>query len=399
MKLSAIIVSYNVKHYVRQCLQSLLRAAADFEMEVFVVDNASTDGTPAFLKQYFPKEKFPRLKLIENTVNVGFGKANNMALNESSGDYILFINPDTLVGEDTLRSCLSFYESHPHTGGIGVRMLKPNGTFAPESRRGLPTPFTSFCKILGLSKIFPRSRVFGRYYMRYLDEREANPIEVVSGAFMMAPHSVLNKVGGFDEDFFMYGEDIDLSYRILQAGYQNYYLPARILHYKGESTEKSSYRYVYVFYEAMLIFYDKHFKHSGFLLSVPIRTTVYLLAVYALLYNEIGRLGHRTHAWKSVPEDKYLFLGSPKMLEKARRLSKRWMLHATFLESSEREMTQELFDSLEKSNACNFVVFDTHAFSTKKILELFDGIKDKKAKIGTYNIEDNTIITNQNVFM
>ena len=172
---------------------------------------------------------------------------------------MLLLNPDTLVAEDTLRSCLDFLDARPTVGAVGVRMLNSDGSFAPESRRGLPTPFTSFCKMTGLWTLFPKSRLFGRYYMRYLNPDEANPIEVISGAFNMVRRKALDQIGLLDEDFFMYGEDIDLSYRLLQGGWENYYLPCTILHYKGESTVKSSFRYVNVFYKAMLIFFNKHY--------------------------------------------------------------------------------------------------------------------------------------------
>lgn len=398
MKLSAIIVSYNVKYYLQQCLETLYRSAEGIEMEVFVVDNASTDGTPEYLKKTFPEEKFPRLRLIENTENLGFGKANNLGLRESLGEYILFINPDTMVGENCLTDCLSFLEHHSNAGGLGVRMLKPNGAFAPESRRGMPAPFTSLCKILGLSKMFPQSHLFGRYYMQYQDEWKENAIDVVSGAFMMVPHAVLNKVGGFDEDFFMYGEDIDLSYRIQKAGYQNYYLPTPILHYKGESTEKSSYRYVYVFYEAMLIFFDKHYKNYGFVLSLPIKISVFFLAMNALLYKKIGSLFSHVRGSKKEPEKKFLFIGSNKMLDEVKEICRRRMIQADFVTGNEEMLPQGHLDANIRCSNYGFVVYDRSAFSVDSILKLFDSAKNKDNLIGTYDLSNHLLITNQNVF-
>lgn len=398
MKLSVIIVSYNVKYYLQQCLETLYRSAEGIDIEVFVVDNASTDGTPEYLKKIFPKDNFPTLKLIENLENVGFGRANNLGLRESTGEYILFINPDTMVGENCLTDCLDFLEHHPNAGGLGVRMLKPNGAFAPESRRGMPTPFTSLCKILGLSKMFPQSRVFGRYYMQYQDEWKENAIDVVSGAFMMVPHVVLNKVGGFDEDFFMYGEDIDLSYRIQKAGYQNYYLPTPILHYKGESTEKSSYRYVYVFYEAMLIFFDKHYKHYGFMLSLPIKTAVFFLAMNALLYKKIGSLFSHARRYNNVPEKKFLFIGSNQMLNEVKEICRQRMIEADFIEGNEKNLPLGHLDSNIVSSNYGFVVYDRSAFRVESILKLFDSAKNKDNLIGTYDLSKHLLITNQNVF-
>lgn len=231
MQLSVIIVSYNVRYFIRQCLDSLFRSsqAAAIDVEVFVVDNDSKDGTIPYLKDAFASQldannNNVRLHLIANRHNVGFGRANNQALRHCKGDYVLFLNPDTIVTEHTLIDCLSTAREQPKLGAIGVAMLQANGQIAPESRRGLPTPWVAFCRMSGLTKLFPKSRRFARYYMSYLSQEETAPIDIVSGAFMFCNRAALNEVGGFDEDFFMYGEDIDLSYRFLKAGYQNFFL-------------------------------------------------------------------------------------------------------------------------------------------------------------------------------
>lgn len=289
MELSVIIVSYNVKHYLRQCLTSVWRALRGVEGEVFVVDNASADGSVAYLRAAFPAADYPALHIIAGTRNVGFGRANNLALARATGDYVLFLNPDTLLGEETLREALAFARSHEALGALGVRMLNDRGAFAPESRRGRPTPWAAFCKMSGLVRLFPRSRAMGSYYMGWLDVDRSAPIEIVSGAFMFCSHRALRTTGGFDEAFFMYGEDIDLSYRLLSAGYTNYYLPTPILHYKGESTHKNSYRYVHVFYEAMYLFFRKHYRHASPFLAVPIKAAIALRAAVALT-------GRATHA-------------------------------------------------------------------------------------------------------
>jgi N-acetylglucosaminyl-diphospho-decaprenol L-rhamnosyltransferase len=398
MKLSVIIVSYNVKYYLEQCMGTLYRSGEGVEMEIFVVDNASTDGTQEYLKTKFSQEKFPTLRLIENTVNIGFGKANNLALRESKGEYILFINPDTMVGEECLKTCVNFLDKHEDAGALGVRMLKPNGAFAPESRRGMPTPFTSLCKVSGLSKMFPHSRLFGRYYMQYQDEWKENKIDVVSGAFMMVKHQVLDKVGGFDEDFFMYGEDIDLSYRIQKAGFQNYYLPTPILHYKGESTEKSSYRYVYVFYEAMLIFFDKHYKHYGLLLSIPIKAAVFALGLNALFQNKVGHLFSSKHGEKLDSGKKYLFIGSHKMLEETRELCRRKCFKADFVEGSEDTLPKGHLNLNIVGEDYGFVVYDRSVFRIETILKIFDAAEKKENLMGTYDVFNHILITNQNVF-
>ena len=284
MKLSVIIVSYNVKYHLEQCIRSVKKASEGLDADIWVVDNASSDDSVSYLESNFPEVNF-----ISNTENVGFSKANNQAIRQSKGEYVLLLNPDTIVAEDTLKGCLDFLDTHPQVGATGVRMLNANGTFAPESRRGLPTPFTSFCKMTGLSSLFPKSRIFGRYYMKYLDENEANPVEVLSGAFNMLRRKALDQIGLLDEDFFMYGEDIDLSYRMLIGGWQNYYLPYNILHYKGESTEKSSFRYVHVFYNAMLIFFNKHFGKKYLLVGYLIRLAVVFRAMMDMLIRLLNK--------------------------------------------------------------------------------------------------------------
>ena len=212
MKLSIIIVNYNVKYFVHQCLDSIFRSDIEQkQVEVFVVDNASSDGSISYLKKHFPTRQYPRLHLIANSRNVGFGRANNQALRRANGEYILFLNPDTLLHSETLSRCLEYADAHPQMGALGTMMLRADGSFAFESRRGLPTPWVAMCKMTGLSNLFPQSRTFGKYYMRYLDKEQPVEIDIISGAFFLARHSALNKTGGFDEDYFMYGEDVDLS--------------------------------------------------------------------------------------------------------------------------------------------------------------------------------------------
>ncbi len=285
MKLSVIIVNYNVKYHLEQCIRSVQKASEGMNADIWVVDNASSDGSVGYLQPLFPDVHF-----FSNTENVGYSKANNQAIRESKGEYVLLLNPDTIVAEDTLKGCVDFLDAHPKVGATGVRMLNADGTFAPESRRGLPTPFTSFCKMTGLSALFPMSRTFGKYYMKYLDADEANPIEVISGAFNMLRRKALDEVGLLDEKFFMYGEDIDLSYRMLLGGWQNYYIPYNILHYKGESTQKSSFRYVHVFYNAMLIFFNKHFGKKYYLIGYLIQLAVVFRALLDMLIRLLDRI-------------------------------------------------------------------------------------------------------------
>ncbi len=259
MKLSIIIVNYNVAYFLEQCLQSVYVALKDIDAEVFVVDNNSVDNSVEMILN-----KFSQVKLIENKKNLGFSKANNQAIRLSKGEYILLLNPDTVVESDTFEKTISFMDATPDAGGLGVKMIDGRGEFLPESKRGLPLPTVAFYKIFGLSKLFKKSKRFGKYHLSYLDPDEVNSVEVLAGAFMLLRKSVLDRIGLLDEDYFMYGEDIDLSYRIIKAGYKNYYFPkTRIIHYKGESTKKSSVNYVLVFYRAMQIFAKKHFSQKN----------------------------------------------------------------------------------------------------------------------------------------
>ncbi len=281
-KLSIILVNYNVRYFLEQCLISVREAVSAMDVafgpdscEVFVVDNNSVDGSMAMVR-----EKFPEVISIENQENVGFSKANNQAISMSKGEYVLLLNPDTVVQKDTFVSTVQFMDQTPDSGGLGVYMMDGKGKFLPESKRGLPTPMVSFYKIFGLSSLFPKSEIFSKYYLGYLDKNQIHEIEVLSGAFMLLRRKTLDQIGLLDETFFMYGEDIDLSYRILQGGYKNYYFPhTKIIHYKGESTKKGNLNYVFVFYKAMVIFVNKHFAGTyARLFTFFIHFAIYLRA-------------------------------------------------------------------------------------------------------------------------
>lgn len=287
MKLSVVIVNYNVKYFLEQCLHSVDAAIDGLETEVFVVDNNSVDGSVEMVV-----EKFPHVQLIANTENTGFSTANNQAIRRAGGEYILLLNPDTIVEQDTFTKCVEFMDSHPDAGGLGIKMVDGKGRFLPESKRGLPTPIVAFYKIFGLSALFPKSKTFGKYHLGFLDKEETHVVDVLAGAYMMLRRETLDHTGLLDETFFMYGEDIDLSYRITKAGYKNYYYPgARIIHYKGESTKKSSVNYVFVFYNAMVIFARKHFSQKNArLFSMLIHIAIYLRAGIAVLYRMVNKL-------------------------------------------------------------------------------------------------------------
>lgn len=257
--ISIVIVNYNVRHFLEQTLASIQRASNHLKIETWVVDNDSVDDSISMVKRNYPK-----VKLIENKDNVGFSVANNQAIEQSSGKYILLLNPDTVLQEDTLDLCFKYMENHQNTGAVGVKMIDGSGQFLPESKRGFPNLWVSFCKSTGLSSLFPKSPIFNQYHLGYLDKNEIHKVEVLSGAFMFMRKEVLDQVGNLDEAFFMYGEDIDLSYRIKDAGYDIVYYPeTTIIHFKGESTKKGSLNYVRVFYQAMIIFANKHYAGKG----------------------------------------------------------------------------------------------------------------------------------------
>ena len=286
MKLSVVIVNYNVRAYLEQCLRTVYTALEGVTGVVFVVDNLSTDGSVEMVR-----EKFPQVHLMANQENVGFSRANNQAIRVAKGEYVLLLNPDTVVGEDVFQKVVTFLDAHPKAGGLGVKMIDGTGRFLPESKRGLPTPQVAFFKIIGLTRLFPKSRIFGRYHLGHLPEDKAAPIEILSGACMFLRNRTLTEVGLLDESFFMYGEDIDLSYRITLGGYENWYFPdARIIHYKGESTKKSSVNYVFVFYNAMAIFAQKHFtQRSAGIFPALINGSIYLSAAAAIAARFLNR--------------------------------------------------------------------------------------------------------------
>ncbi len=255
MTLSIVIVNYNVKYFVEQCLRSIVPAAIGIVHEVIVVDNASTDGSREYLES-----RFQWVRFFWNRENRGFAVANNQALTVATGQFVLFLNPDTILSEECLSKCIDHFRKHAKAGAIGIRMLDGSGTFLRESKRSFVTPLTAFYKLVGLANLFPRSPTFARYHQGHLDPLKNHLTDVLAGAFMMVRRSVLQKTGGFDEQFFMYGEDIDLCYRIRQAGYENHYLShPPIIHFKGESTSKHTLKYVRMFYGAMAIFAKKHY--------------------------------------------------------------------------------------------------------------------------------------------
>ena len=259
MQLSVIILNYNVRYFLEQCVLSVENAIKNIEAEIIVIDNNSSDDSCTMMKQ-----RFSHIKLIENKQNLGFPKGNNIGVAQAKGEYICILNPDTVVAEDAFTKVLAFAKKQSHLGIVGVKLIDGTGNFLPESKRGIPTPWVAFTKITGLYKIFPKSRIFGKYYAQHLSENETGKVDILVGAFMMMKRDLYNEIGGFDENCFMYSDDIDLSYRVLKKGKSNYYFDGTsVIHYKGESTVKDG-TYMKRFQEAMNFFYKKHFKVSFF---------------------------------------------------------------------------------------------------------------------------------------
>lgn len=276
--LSIIIVNYNVKEFLLNLLESIRKAAKNISSEIIVVDNASDDDSIEILRK-----KFKDVKLIANKTNVGFGKANNQAMEIANGKYFLLINPDTIVREDTLTKMIKFFENTPDAGIAGCKVLNPDGTIQLACRRSFPGPWTSFTKVIGLSKLFPNSRLFARYNLTYLDENKTYEVDAISGAFMMIKKEAYDKIGGFDEQFFMYGEDLDLCYRTQKEGYKVYYVHStEIIHYKGESTKRSNIDETKVFYDAQYVFVRKHFS-SSFIVESILQMAIFFRKFFAFL--------------------------------------------------------------------------------------------------------------------
>ena len=396
MKLSVVIVNYNVSHYLLQCVDSLSHALRGTDSEVIVVDNHSRDNSVTLLRQYHPE-----VRIVENLHNLGFAKANNIAIRQSRGEYVLLLNPDTIVSESVVKGVISFLDSHPEAGSAGVRMLNADGTVAPESRRGVPTPMTAFYKLSGLCGMFPNSRRFGRYYLGHLSWDSPQQIEVVSGAFCMLRTSVLKKVGLLDEDYFMYGEDIDLSYRILKSGATNWYVPETILHYKGESTHKSSFRYVHVFYQAMHIFFRKHFSHLGLFISIPIKTAIIVKASSALLLMLTERMrmslgfARRNNGLTAGP---MLCVGSDSMVATCREISNKHGLEATLCICSSLNEVSSCVDRLsDETGKALTVVFDPEKFDYGSMLSFVSDNHMRNISLGVFQPSTSSIITQSEI--
>lgn len=384
---SVIIVSYRVKYYIEQCLHSVLRSVPD--AQILVVDNKSDDGSVEYLR-----ERFPQIEVIANDYNAGFGKANNIALEKAQGRYVLFLNPDTVVAERTIPGCIDYLDANPQVGAVGVRMQYGDGRFALESRRSLPTPSVSFWHMTGLGRLFPRSKVFAKYHLTYLDNSQVCQIDVASGAYMFVRKEALDKTGGFDESFFMYGEDIDLSYRILQEGYKNCYLPLPIVHYKGESTNKTSYRYAQVFYDAMIIFFNKHFHRYSPVFAFIVKVVVGFKKIGTYIAQNLHAHSRRLTEYT----ENCLYVGRADTFPCVAKLLSGSMIlrNAQYVEGAD-----DLSSSLngKTGSGIRAVLFDTEAFSFDSILDWMysQALQGKRYTMGLYSEKTGKLITEDEV--
>ena len=394
-KLTVIIVSYNVKYYLEQCITALRWAMRDISSEIIVVDNHSNDNSVEHIEKRFGRE----VTIIASNHNLGFSRANNRAIEQSESEYVLLLNPDTIVTEESIRETLAFMDNHKQAGSLGVRMLKSDGTNAMESRRGIPSPAVAFYKMCGLCSLFPKSKRFGHYYMSDIPWDEPNQIEVVSGAFCLMRRAALDEIGLLDEDFFMYGEDVDISYRMLQGGWENWYVPSTILHYKGESTHKSSFRYVHVFYNAMLIFFRKHYGHLSLLLSLPLKAAIIGKATATLASmtwkNCLDSIGLRRRYRYQQPS--YVFIGSRYSLSGCRQIAKYRGLEAKYVEGTVGTLPNGHIGLELDTKRPLVVVYDVHAYSYSQIFGIFSNNPEPLVTIGTYDNTTRKIITQTEV--
>lgn len=389
MKLSVIIVNYNVKYFLAQTLHSLYKALKSISSyEVIVVDNASNDGSPEYIQRLFPEVNY-----IYNTHNLGFGRANNQAIALAKGDYLLLLNPDTLLPEDNIDKLLDFMQHHPEAGACGVMMRAANGAFLPESKRGYPSPAASFWRLSGLYRLFPNHPRFDGYYLSRLNKEEVHNVPILAGAYMMVRREAMNSCNGFDESFFMYGEDIDLSYRIEQARYKNYYLPHPIVHYKGESTQKLSYKYVVIFYDAMTIFFKKHNKRYNAATKLLVHTGIKLQCGLKLVATAVKR-GVITVSPPIVLQKRFLIFAKEEHIDALRKLLKRHKLTAShhFVIGSESTIKRGHEINWRGKESFTHIVYDTSAFSYKEMLNHLPAYEAKGVELGVYHPEHYLLI-------
>ena len=351
MQLSVIILNYNVRYFLEQCVASVQEALKNIDSEIIVVDNHSSDASCEMISS-----RFPSVKLIENHSNLGFPKGNNIGVAQANGKYICILNPDTVVAEDTFEKILTFAEKQENLGIVGCKLIDGSGNFLPESKRGIPTPFVALTKIFGLYKLFPNWKLFNRYYAQHLSENETGKVEILVGAFMIMKRDLYNEIGGFDENCFMYSDDIDLSYMALKRGKSNYYFhETSVIHYKGESTVRDG-LYMKRFREAMQFFYNKHYKSSAiFDLFMKIGALF-----FALIKKNQGNV-------KSIEVDNYILISEDENLKNKleKQLNKK-LIWETKLDSN------ALFSHRNNSKKQTEILLDNAFFSFKAIISFLE---------------------------
>ncbi|MCD0471281.1 glycosyltransferase family 2 protein [Flavobacterium sp. JAS] len=372
MQLSVIILNYNVRYFLEQCVLSVQEALSTLDAEIIVIDNNSADDSCEMMQN-----KFPNIKLIENKINFGFPKGNNIGVSQARGKYICILNPDTVVAEDTFIKILAFAERQADLGIIGCKLIDGTGNFLPESKRGVPTPWVAFTKIFGLYKIFPKTNLFNQYYAQHLDENETGKVDILVGAFMFLKRDLYQELQGFDEDCFMYADDIDLSYRVLQKQKVNYYFhETTILHYKGESTVKDE-KYMKRFQEAMNFFYQKHFKKSWFF-TFFIQIGIWFFSFVKMFQGKVKS--------KPLPESVVFYSSNKILSEKLPSILKNKVL---FLDFKKEKMVNSWLVFKGKRGE---IILDNQYVSFKKCIKIIETLKDKNITFKIFPKNTNFII-------
>ena len=366
MQLSIVILNYNVRYFLEQCVLSVQKALENIEGEIIVVDNASSDDSCAMMQK-----RFPEATLIQNTGNIGFSKGNNIGVAAAQGEYICILNPDTVVAEDTFVKVLAFAKAQKNLGIIGVKLVDGSGNFLPESKRGIPTPWVAFTKVTSLYKLVPKFRIFGKYYAQYLSENQTGKVDILVGAFMFMRRDLYLEVGGFDEDCFMYSDDIDLSYRVLKEGKANYYFhETTVIHYKGESTIKDE-TYMKRFQEAMNFFYKKHFSPDGSG-SLFFSLFMKLGIVFFSLVKMFQGKSSQNFGVKITPKSYQLYSANEKLAKKlAFVLQKKVLFH-------DLKTEKMVISSSIKSKIGTEVILDNEFISFKECIAILESSRNKR---------------------
>jgi GT2 family glycosyltransferase len=357
MQLSVIILNYNVRYFLEQCVLSVQNALKTIDGEIIVIDNNSCDDSCAMMKQ-----RFPNVKLIQNSENLGFPKGNNIGVAQAQGEYICILNPDTVVAEDTFTKVLAFAQKQSDLGILGCKLIDGAGNFLPESKRGIPTPWVAFTKVTGLYKLVPKFRIFWKYYAQHLDENQTGKVDILVGAFMFLKRDLYLEVGGFDEECFMYSDDIDLSYRLLQKGKSNFYFhETSVIHYKGESTIKDE-TYMKRFQEAMNFFYKKHFR-------VSVLFSIFMKA--GIVFFSLVKMFQGKSTIKTVPKSYLLYSANEKLADKLR------LVLQNKVRFQDLKTEKMVISSSVKNKKAVEIILDNEFISFKECIAILESSRNK----------------------